>query len=229
MAMVVNWMQQHVLFMFAILIFLFNSIWFQNFRKDLNMGWPAVFLISLLHCVIGFFSMKLLAIIEVGGNLDKAANMRLFGAVYFLPIFYGLGAKLFHRDISRVFDMAAVSLVIGLVFGRFDCLVAGCCKGTIIPWLTSSHWPIREIELIYYAFFLIYYGKKILHKQTHGEVYPIFMIQYGILRFLLEWFRMEFTTSFGIFHLAHIWCIISFAAGLSIYYELQLREKKVRR
>ena len=55
------------------------------------------------------------------------------------------------------------------------------------------------------------------------------MIQYGALRFLLEWFREEYTTSFGIFHLAHIWCVISFAIGLSTYYELQSKGKKVRR
>ena len=142
--------------------------------------------------------------------------MRLFGAVFLLPLFYYFGARLFKRNTSLVMDISAACLVIGLIFGRFDCLVGGCCAGMRFP-IGNLHWPLREIELLYYGAFLLYYCPRIHQGKTHGEVYPVFMITYGILRFVLEWFRVEYTTNIGAFHLAHIWAIICFMLGLSVY------------
>ena len=181
--------------------------------------------VALLHDVVGYTAMRLLAIIEVGGDLSRAANMRLFGAVFLLPLFYYFGAKLFKRNTAVVMDISAVCLTIGLIFGRFDCLVGGCCAGMRFP-IGSLHWPLREIELIYYVAFLLYYCTRIHHGKTHGEVYPIFMITYGILRFLLEWFRVEYTTSIGALHLAHIWALICFMLGLSVYETLKEKRQK---
>ena len=226
---ILAWGKEHALLIFAIAIILFNFAWLLLCRKQLNLKWYVALAIAILHDIVGYTAMRLLAIIEVGGDISKAANMRLFGAVYLLPLLYYLVAKLLKKKNAVVMDVAAICLTIGLVFGRLDCLVGGCCKGVIFFGLSPIRWPLREIELVFYVFFLIHYGRKILNEQTHGEVYPVFMIQYGALRFILEWFREEYTTSFGIFHLAHIWCVISFAIGLSIYVELQAKAKKVRR
>ena len=225
MQSIVVWIQQHILFMFAIGIVACNFAWLMVCRKKLNIKWYVALIIAILHDVIGYTAMRLWAIIEVGGNLGKAANMRLFGAVFVLPLFYYLGAKLFKRGTSYVMDIAAVCLTIGLIWGRIDCLVSGCCAGMRFPSVTL-HWPLREIELLYYGAFLLYYCPRIYQGKTHGEVYSIFMIASGALRFILEWFRVEYTTSIGGLHLAHIWALISFMLGLSIYGALMEKRKK---
>lgn len=71
------WIQQHVLLMFAIGIIICNFIWLMSCRAKLNIRWYAALLIALLHDVVGYTAMRLLAIIEVGGDLSRAANMRL--------------------------------------------------------------------------------------------------------------------------------------------------------
>lgn len=219
------WIQQHVLLMFAIGIIICNFAWLLSCKKKLSISWYAALIIAILHDIVGYTAMRLLAIIEAGGDISKAANMRLFGAVFLLPIFYYFGAKLFKRDISFVMDVSAVCLTIGLVFGRFDCLVSGCCAGMRIPF-GGMYWPLREIELLYYGAFLLYYCPRIRQGKTSGEVYAVFMLTYGILRFFLEWFRVEYTTNIGVFHLAHMWALISFMMGLSIYGTLIERGKK---
>lgn len=225
MQSIVFWIQQHVLLMFAIGIIICNFIWLMSCGKKLNMKWYVALLIAILHDIVGYSAMRLLAIIEVGGDISKAANMRLFGAVFLLPAFYYFGAKLFKRNVAYVMDISAVCLTIGLVFGRFDCLVGGCCAGMQFP-IGSLHWPLREIELLYYALFLLYYCPRIHRGNTHGEVYSVFMMTYGALRFILEWFRVEYTTSIGAFHLAHIWALLCFMLGVSIYGALIEKRKK---
>lgn len=220
-----SWIQQHVLLLFAIGIVICNFAWLMTFRKQLNMRWYVAFIIAILHDIIGYSAMRLLAIVEVGGDISKAANMRLFGAVFLLPVFYYFGAKIFKRKTSLVMDIAAVCLTIGLIFGRFDCLVGGCCAGARLPF-GQFNWPLREIELIYYGCFLLYYCPRIHRGQTQGEVYPIFMISYGALRFVLEWLRVEFTTSLGAFHLAHVWALVCFMLGLSVYGTLLDRQRR---
>ena len=215
-----------VLIIAIISIFVYCA-WYQNFRKELKISWMAVVIISVLHCVVGLACSRILAIVEVGGRIESAAKIRLFGAIFFLPIFYYLGAKLFHRNVNRVLDIASITLVMGIVFGRIDCLIGGCCNGFLIPGSNTLHWPIREIELIYYGIFLIYYYRKVLRSETHGEICPIFMIQYGVLRFLLEWFRLEYTSRIGILRLAHVWCIISVVIGLVWLLILRKKEAKV--
>lgn len=219
------WIQQHVLLMFAIGIIICNFIWLMVCRKTLNIKWYAALIIAILHDIVGYTAMRLLAIIEVGGDISKAANMRLFGAVFLLPLLYYAWARFFRHKTSLIMDAAAICLTIGLIFGRFDCLVGGCCTGMRLPF-GGLHWPLREIELIYYVAFLLYYCPRIHQGKTHGEVYPIFMITYGILRFFLEWFRVEYTTSIGALHLAHIWALICFMLGLSVYETLKEKRQK---
>ncbi len=225
--MIVDWLIEHALPLFAIAIAVVNFIWLLQFREKLQMSWKAALLVAILHVVIGWSSMRLMAILEVGGNLEKAANMRLFGAVFVLPFFYYAWAKFTHKDLSLVMDIAAICLVVGLICGRFDCLVGGCCRGTRIPG-TAFYWPLREIELIFYFAFLAIFCKKIILGKTCGQVYPVYLISYGALRFILEWFRQEYTTRIGIFHLAHIWALLSLVLGISFYAEVTQRSKKQR-
>ena len=66
------WIQQHVLLMFAIGIIICNFIWLLFCRKQLNIKWAAALLIAILHDIVGYTAMRLLAIIEVGGDSQYA-------------------------------------------------------------------------------------------------------------------------------------------------------------
>ena len=229
MDFLIRLISQNVLLFFAIAIIIANYVWLMVCRNGLHITPVCAFVIAVLHDIIGYAAMRLLAILEVGGDLSRAANMRLFGAVFILPLLYFAVSRLTKANFGYVMDVASLCLVIGLVFGRLDCLVTGCCQGALIAGSTSLYWPLREVELLYYIGFLVFFAEKIRKERTHGEVYPVFMITYGALRFVLEWFRVEYTTSIGPLHLAHIWALLSLAIGISIYSELISKKGKVRR
>lgn len=227
---ILTWISQHVLIAILTLAGLIVYIWLMCFKNTFKRKWYEIFFVTIFFMLVGAFNLKLLAVIEALGNLKTAANMRLYGAVFFDPIAFWIIAKLWKIKYSKMFDICAIGLVITLIFGRIDCLVTGCCKGTIIPFFASNNltWPIREIEIIFYTIFIGIYGRKVWNGETKGEVYPFFMISYGILRFILELFRQE-ATLWGSFHPAFIWSFLSCLIGLSIYFELQSKGKKVRR
>lgn len=214
-----EWVNQHFLLICALIIILLNYFWLSKCGRVFGFSKKAALLIAILHDIIGFYAMKLLAIIEVGGNLDKAANMRLFGAVFVLPFLYYACSKALKVQPGKMMDIAAISCINGLVMGRIDCLVGGCCKGILIMG-GPLRWPLREIELVFYIGFILLFYRKILQNKTNGEVYPLYMISYGALRFILEWFREEYTTNIGILHLAHIWAILSVLIGASFYFSV---------
>ena len=106
-------------------------------------------------------------------------------------------------------------MIFTLLCARLNCLFSGCCLGKPIPG-TEHTWPTRQAELVYYAVLLIFLWRKVGKPGFSGKVYPIYMMSYGIFRFIVEWFR-ETTNPVAFFHISHIWALVSIAVGAGIY------------
>ena len=172
-----------------------------------------------------------------------------------MPIYFLLGAKITKRPSRTVCDVLTPCFAAMMLLGRFSCIIGGCCFGKVIPWFTKAklRWPTRELEILFYAVFLLlfipriwkYYkgdaAKPALQTSSKtetrtlidklagekpfipGTVYPIFMMAYGVFRFFVEFLREKYTTK--VFHLSHLWALISLAAGALFWYELKAEEK----
>ena len=205
-----------LLLCFAVAAYIVTA-WWMKFQKELNIKLITAIILSVAHFVLVFAAMKLWAIVEVGGDLERAASMRLFGGLFLLPPLYYLWAKLTKRDVALVMDMAGIILVISLFFGRTNCLIQECCDGLPIPFAEDWRWPIREAEMVYSCIFVFIFARRMLKKQSRGFILTYTFLSYGTLRFVLEWAREEYTGSLGVFHLAHIWSLLAVAVGVLLY------------
>ena len=192
----------------------FNTYWWLKFQKQLNIKWYTAPVLAAMHFLFAMVAMRIWGLLEVGGNVEDAASMRLFGALFLLPLLYYLGAKITKRDLKLVMDICFLCTVVGLVPGRVNCLINGCCEGICIVPGGEMRWPLREIEIAWALVMVLIFLKRILERKTKGYAFPICFISYGTLRFLLEWLREEYTGRLGIFHLAHIWSLLSIAIGV---------------
>ena len=215
----VLWILDHFLLVILVIAGIATAAWLLAVRKRLNMSWYMALLLSVIHVLVGVLCVKVFARME-GAN---SSAMSIFGAVFFMPVFYIIGAKLFRRPLGEVCDLFAVPMIFTLFCSRFNCLKSGCCLGTIIPG-TTTRWPTREAEMVFYVIFLAIMIPRILKGQTKGKVYPIYMIAYGIFRGIIECIRESRTP--GIFHLTHIWCLVAIVIGLGIYWTQKAREEK---
>lgn len=218
-----TWLSDHALILLLGCGTLFNVYWLHRCRERLHLRWLSVLLLSVLHTVLGVLSVKVFALFETG----DFSNMSLFGGVFFMPLFYWGVAKLAKQKTADVFDVFTICLVFTLMCARLNCIISGCCLGAHIPieGLTHLRFPTRELELIFYVILLSRLWRKVLSGSARGMIYPIYMISYGIFRFVTETLRVSNRTD-SILHISHLWALLSLGIGISIYGELQKKEKK---
>lgn len=218
-----TWLSDHALILLLGCGTLFNVYWLHRCRERLHLRWLSVLLLSVLHTVLGVLSVKVFALFETG----NFSNMSLFGGVFFMPLFYWGVAKLAKQKTADVFDVFTICLVFTLMCARLNCIISGCCLGAHIPieGLTHLRFPTRELELLFYVLLLSRLWRKVVTGSARGMIYPIYMISYGIFRFVTETLRFSDRTD-SILHVSHLWALLSLGIGISIYGELQKKEKK---
>lgn len=218
-----TWLSDHALILLLGCGTLFNVYWLHRCRERLHLRWLSVLLLSVLHTVLGVLSVKVFALFETG----NFSNMSLFGGVFFMPLFYWGVAKLAKQKTADVFDVFTICLVFTLMCARLNCIISGCCLGAHIPieGLTHLRFPTRELELLFYVLLLSRLWRKVLSGSARGMIYPIYMISYGIFRFVTETLRFSDRTN-SILHISHLWALLSLGIGISIYGELRKKEKK---
>ena len=197
-------------------LFVFN-------RKKLNAKWWEVLILVLIHTGYGVLTVKFFALLEAGFDSTRAGNMSLFGGIFFMPIMYFAYAKIKKLPVSLVFDVFVVPLAATLLLARCNCFHAGCCQGIVIG-SNGFKWPAREIDLAIHALFLIFAIPWIVKDKSRGMAYPLYMTVYGLFRFINEWFRKS--SSESIFHIGHVWAIISFILGITILVIMFIKSKK---
>lgn len=213
------WVQEHSLILLLLLGTIFDVFWLYRMRRQLQMKWYAVLLFSVLHTAVGVCSVKVFAFLESG----DIGDMSLFGAVFFMPVAYWLGARLAKRPYGKVCDAFTPCMLFTLMCARVNCMITGCCTGLHIPG-THFRFPTRELEVLYYIIMLVLLIPRVKKGRNPGGIYPLYMASYGAFRFADEFFR---TSSTGmLFHLAHVWAVIAFAVGLSVYMEINARNHR---
>ena len=220
----VEFVDEHFLVLILGVAAVLTAVWLYLMRNRLKTNLVIVILLSILHVIVGVGSVKLFAFLEGFGKEYNGA-MSLFGAVFFMPFAYALGAKLTKRSMRDVFDIFTIPLVFTLLLSRINCLHAGCCYGLPIH-VTSLRYPTREAEIIFYLVFMIIEVPKVYKGKTFGEVYPLYMMCYGIFRAVEECFRYSASTN-SLFHVTHVWAMLAFGLGISIYIELK-RQRHLR-
>lgn len=127
----------------------------------------------------------------------------------------------------KVGDVCAPSVALGHAFGRLGCFFNGCCygKACALPWgvrFPAGHithnWPVHPTQ-IYEALgnIAIFAGLSAFyrHKRFDGQVWWLYVLSYGVLRFAVEFFRGDYETYyFGVFTLGHVIASVMILAAI---------------
>lgn len=220
---VIQWMQGNPLYWLLAIGTLFNIFWLKKFKEQLQISNIAIILLSIFHTIFGVLSVRLFAEIEVLTGLSEGGKLSLFGGIYFMPIYYYFLTKILKCKAAQIFDIFAICIIFTLMCARVGCIISGCCQGRLIPGM-DIHYPTREAEILFYVVLIAVLSKKVLKSGTKGEIYPVYMIAYGIFRFFDEFFRARSNST--IIHPPHFWALLCLIIGLSIYIEIKVTEDK---
>ena len=130
------------------------------------------------------------------------------GAAVFLLLAY-LFRKKFKGKLTDVVSTVPLGILLGHSIGRVGCFMAGCCYGrTTDSWIgvrfidpeTGERMAEKVIptNLIEAVFLFAAFGVLLLIylKKRHPYNLPLYMILYGIFRFVIEYFRGDERGSF---------------------------------
>ena len=126
----------------------------------------------------------------------------------------------------RVADIFAPSIALGHAFGRMGCFFNGCCYGKpcSLPWAVKfppphvmAGIPVHPTE-IYEALgnLAIFAGLSAVyrHKRADGQIWWLYVLSYGVLRFAVEFFRGDYVTHyFGVLTLGHLVALVMIAVA----------------
>ncbi len=159
----------------------------------------------------------------------------------------------FHRKripTWKTADLIAPALAMGHGFGRIGCFSAGCCYGSecAAPWsvvfrneyaaqltgvrLDAHLHPVQlyEAALNFLNFAVLFF---VLKKKTFdGQVFALYIINYGIIRFFTEYFRGDHeekiyfirgSSAWSSLSLPQLFCLLALIGGAVLFVVLKRR------
>lgn len=172
--------------------------------------WNCVFF-TISLTVIGILGAMLLFFIESG----SFGGVSFFGSVVLIPLLMPVVGKLFGLKLWQTMDICGPCVAIMIGCMRVNCFLSGCCGGWEIQvYDICFAWPTQIMDSIGDFAIASWLIKWEASSQKRGGLYPLFMVSYGIMRFILEFLR---NTPKDWLYLSHgqWFSAISIAAGLT--------------
>ena len=197
-------------------------VWIKRNKAGLKGG-GSVLGLCLVFSALSTLSALLWASLEgvIGGKGFSFGAVSTYGIFLLCPLML-LALFIRNPHCRGIYDLFAVYVLPSMVLQRVHCLVNGCCYGR--PFFSTGRlWPTREAEIFFYIlmFFVFMRLDSKGANKTGGRFFPILMIAYGCFRFVCEFFRGD--SGAGLFHITHVWSLLSVLIGVSLYTELKKR------
>ena len=155
----------------------------------------------------GVLGTMVLAYIELG----EFGGTSFYGAVFLVPILI-LPAMLMRITYKDILNLCAPAECAMLLVMRFDCLDKGCCFGRYLPAL-EFQFPSQIAEMVV-AITVMITLIQMHRKDRKVQLYPWYMILYGVCRFILQGFRYGGTDPWMLgLSQGHFWSLIAVAIG----------------
>lgn len=211
-----------------------------------------IFYNGVVSIGVGFFSAALFqAFYNYVENPERGFNLNggitfigglIGGAGCFLIIFY-LFRKKIDGNITNILSLAPCCIVIAHAFGRLGCLFAGCCHGDYLGQesvaggiymygtLNKVHvWGYYVPTQLYESIFLfILFGvfSYLLLAKKFKHNLSLYLILYGIFRFIIEFFRSDERGQFiGNLSPSQFWSIVMVVGGILVFFLVEKLLKK---
>lgn len=140
-----------------------------------------------------------------------------YGAVFVVPIIFLLATKVFCIPYGELIDLCAPAECVMLAIMKVQCLVSGCCSGRELYVNAEGipvYFPSQMAELVNALIICAVLMIMAYRKMSQGSVYPLYMLIYGITRFVLNTFRAHQADFLFGMPPGHVWSLLSIVIGI---------------
>lgn len=207
---------------------------------------------AVFSVVLGYFGavfmQALYNIAEIGHfEITQSTGATFYGglivgSISFISFYFVVGhfaykgSKYHIENLFNVLNCAIASVVVAHAIGRIGCLMAGCCHGfeTDGFWGIKMHGDMGYVKYIpvqlYESLFLFGLFACLVYRVYHNKYYnlTVYMIGYGIWRFLIEFLRGDKRggTLVDFLSPSQFTALILIISGFLVYYlEKKFRQK----
>lgn len=214
-----NIQMNHIMIFVGFLVMVIFNIFI---RKRENYTILKSIILSIIVNIFAITGAVLLYKIENIGNINFSYfGLSFFGTVLFLPVFMWITKKFFNKYLKINSDHWGLSIPLELAFVRLGCFFSGCCSGIVsdmgIQFATDpvgiKRIPVQIYEVFFDLILFVILIKIYENKKIKNVIYPIFMVGYSLIRFILEIFRDTEKYLLGISN-GQLFSIIAFFIGL---------------
>ncbi len=148
-----------------------------------------------------------------------------YGAVFLVPIAFIFVARWMRIPYGDLMDYCAPAECVMLAIMKYQCLVDGCCGGIILRVLEDGSevlFPSQIVELVNALAVMAILLVIAIKKKYRGKVYAWYLIIYGVLRFILNWFRSDNLPLLLGLPSGNIWSLLAVFVGLLWLLDLRL-------
>lgn len=160
-----------------------------------------------------------------GGFIGGILSVVVFSALYKIPFW-------------KAMDTFIPTQAIAHGFGRIGCFLGGCCYGipfeygVCLPATGMGNTPLFPVQLVeaacVFGLFaaMMYYGRV---KREPGRLLSLYLIGYGVIRFILEFFRGDdYRGIYGVFSFSQWISLALIAVGIFLIYRSERKTTGLR-
>jgi len=171
--------------------------------------------------------------IALGSEYKWVWKMTFYGGLlggvlgFLLTYFIMLKTKYTKMNLKEVVVIAPASICYAHGFGRIGCFFAGCCYGKHTDsWIGITFPGIGKVipTQLFEAIFLFILGTIIVILAVKKDFlynFDIYLISYGIFRFIIEFFRGDDRGVAGALSPSQIWSIVLIVFSVPLYFFLK--------
>lgn len=222
----------------------FGVLYYYGKKKKIEEAFiDFIFFNAIVAIVLGFGSAALFQATynyiespEDGFNLNGGITFigGLIGGVVSFLVGYAIFRKRYKTRLTQVISMCPCCIIIAHAFGRVGCFFAGCCYGketdsflgVQFPNLPNPVYPTQLFEagflfLLFAVCFILLMKKDFKHNLS------VYLIAYGIFRFLIEFLRDDARGELipGITP-SQFWGLVMVVLGVAVFFLLRYLEKR---
>lgn len=169
---------------------------------------------------------------KLGGGITFIGGL-IGGVICFLAVYF-IFRKKYKNSLLDVISMCPCGILIAHAFGRVGCFFAGCCYGKETDSFLGVQFPdlphpVHPTQLYEAAFLFLLFGVcfYLLMKKNFKHNLSVYLIAYGIFRFLIEFLRADDRGALvGSLSPSQFWSIVMVIAGVGVYFLLNYLYKK---
>ena len=172
---------------------------------------------------------------DLGGGITFIGG--LIGGIISFLVGYAIFRKRYKTRLVDVISFLPCCILIAHAFGRIGCLFAGCCHGdeTTAWYGIKMHTvkfgyakvvPTQLFEALFlFALFAVCFI--LVWKKNFKHNLSLYLIAYGVFRFLLEFLRADDRGKLlGFISPSQFWSLLMIVGGVAVYFLLEWLYKK---